>query len=167
MTLVKVKEITSPKGWHLFLFRLPIWLFRFRLGWIFGRQLLLLYHTGRKSGQIYTTVLEVIRYDKVSNTYFLASGFGENSDWLNNLMATPAARVMVGMRQHSVVAARLEPAEAAEELLKYWRQKPLRFQYMIIPSLGYKGDATEIDVKALAEHVPIFSLTACAATKYT
>ena len=167
MTLVKVKAITSPKGWRLFLFRLPIWLFRFRLGWIFGRQLLLLHHTGRKSGQIYTTVLEVIRYDKVNNTYFLASGFGENSDWLNNLMATPAARVMVGMRQHSVVAARLEPAEATEELLKYWRQKPLLFRYMIIPLLGYKGDATEIDVRALAEHIPIFSLTVCAATKYT
>ena len=165
MTLVKVKSVTPPRGWRLFLFRLPIWLYRFRFGWLFGRRLLLLYHTGRKSGQIHATVLEVIRYDKANHTYFLASGFGENSDWLKNVMATPAARVMVGIWPHNVVATRLEPAEAAEELLKYWRHKPLLFKYMIIPLLGYKGDPSEKDVRALAEHVPIFSLTACAVTR--
>ena len=66
---------------------------------------------------------------------------------------------MVGLWQMDVVATRLEPAEAAEELLKYWRHKPLLFKYMIIPLLGYKGDPSEKDVRALAEHVPIFSLT--------
>ena len=80
-------------------------------------------------------------------------------------MVAPAARVMVGIWQHNVVATRLESAEAAEELLNYWRQKPLLFKYMIIPILGYRGVATEKDVEALAKQIPIFSLTACEKAK--
>ena len=165
MTLVKVKSVTPPRGWRLFLFRLPIWLFRFRLGWLFGRRLLLLYHTGRKSGQIRQTVLEVVRYDRSSNTYFLKSGYGDRADWYKNLIATPSARIMVGLRKIDVVATRIQSVDAEEMLLDYWRGNPLIFKYITTPLLGYKGDATEKDVRELAEHIPIFSLTACAATK--
>ncbi len=165
MTLVKVKSVAPPRGWRLFLFRLPIWLFRLRLGWLFGRRGLLLYHTGRKSGQIRQTVLEVVRYDRSSNTYFLKSGYGDKADWYKNLIATPAARIMVGLRQMDVVAARIPSGDAEEMLLDYWRGNPLIFKHLTTPLLGYKGDATEFDVRTLAEHVPIFALTASAVTK--
>ena len=165
MTLVKVKSVTPPRGWRLFLFRLPIWLYRFRFGWLFGRRLLLLYHTGRKSGQIRQTVLEVIRYDKTNHTYFLKSGYGDRADWYKNLIATPSARIMVGLRKIDVVAARIPSGDAEEMLLDYWRDNPLIFKHLTTPLLGYKGDATEFDVRTLAEHVPIFALTASAVTK--
>ena len=150
---------------RLFIFRLPIWLFEVRLGWLFGRRLLLLYHTGRKTSQIRQTVLEVVRHDKSNNIYFLKSGYGEKADWYKNLMATPYARIMVGLRQNDVVATRIQSANAEEMLLDYWRKNPLIFKHLTTPLLGYKGDATENDVRGLARHIPIFSLTPYTARK--
>ena len=72
---------------------------------------------------------------------------------------------MVGLRKIDVVATRIQSVDAEEMLLDYWRGNPLIFKYITTPLLGYKGDATEKDVRELAEHIPIFSLTACAATK--
>ena len=46
-----------------FLFRVPIWLYRLHLGWLFGHRLLLLTHRGRTSGRIHQTLLEVAHYD--------------------------------------------------------------------------------------------------------
>lgn len=68
---------------------------------------------------------------------------------------------MVGLRRHDVVATRLEPANAEEELLDYWLHNPLIFKYMTAPKVGYKGDTTEEDVRELAKHVPIFYLSPC------
>ena len=165
MAFVKVKSVTPPSGLRRFLFRLPIWLFKARLGWLFGRRLLLLYHTGRKSGQFRQTVLEVIRYDRSNKTYYLKSGYGDKADWYKNLMAAPDARIMVGLRQIDVVATRIPSAKAEEMLLDYWRENPMIFKHITTPLLGYKGDATEKGVRGLAEHIPIFSLTVCTATK--
>lgn len=42
------------------LMRAPIWLYRARLGFLFGSRMLLLEHTGRRSGARRYVVLEVI-----------------------------------------------------------------------------------------------------------
>jgi hypothetical protein len=66
---------------------------------------------------------------------------------------------MVGLRKNDVVATRIQSANAEEMLLDYWRKNPLIFKHLTTPLLGYKGDATENDVRELAERIPIFSLT--------
>jgi hypothetical protein len=48
------QELTKnamPHGLTRLAFRLPIWLYRLRLGWLLGDRLLLLTHIGRTSGQ--------------------------------------------------------------------------------------------------------------------
>ena len=42
------------------LVRAPIWLYRARLGFLFGERLLMLEHTGRKSGLLRLAVLEIV-----------------------------------------------------------------------------------------------------------
>jgi deazaflavin-dependent oxidoreductase (nitroreductase family) len=51
-----------------------------------GQRLLLLQHTGRKSGNARLTVLEVVARDQATGTYIVASGFGEKADWFQILM---------------------------------------------------------------------------------
>lgn len=59
----------KPRDFLRFGFRLPIWLYRMQLGWVLGERFLLLTRTGRKSGRMYQTIIEVVRHDKETGTY--------------------------------------------------------------------------------------------------
>ena len=62
---------TAPHGLLRFGLRLPIWLYRLHLGWLFGNRFLLLTHIGRKSGLPRQTVIEVVKHDKESDRFFV------------------------------------------------------------------------------------------------
>lgn len=63
------------------LFRLPVYLYRFGLGWVLGHQFLLLTHAGRRTGRVRETVLKVPHYDPVSRESIVASAWGKQTDW--------------------------------------------------------------------------------------
>ncbi len=110
-----------PTGWRRHLWRAPIYLYRAGLGFLLGKRFLLLNHIGRKTGRPRQAIVEVVRYDPETQTYFVASGFGKESNWYRNLQAHPDITIQVGnkkMRAH----ARFLPAEAsAEEMARYAR----------------------------------------------
>ena len=64
------------KGILWYFFRVPVYLYRWRLGWLFGHRLLLLAHFGRRSGLRRQTVLEVVEYRKQGPEVVVANGFG-------------------------------------------------------------------------------------------
>ena len=106
------------------LVRAPIWLYRARLGFLFGSRMLLLEHVGRRSGARRYVVLEVV--DRPApHTYVVASGFGTRSQWFRNVRADPRVRVTVG--GHPTMHAEawvLSPAEADATLDAYRRRHP-------------------------------------------
>ncbi len=114
-----------PSGSLRVLLRLPIALYRLKLGWLLGGRFVLLEHIGRKSGQVRKTVVEVIGHEQASNTYYIVSGWGEKANWYQNLLATPDITVQVGLRHLSMCAETLAPAEGARMLLAYRRKHPL------------------------------------------
>ena len=57
----QVKKLEPPQGCSRLLFRAPVWLYRLGLGGLFGKRMLLLNHTGRKSGLPRQAVLEVVQ----------------------------------------------------------------------------------------------------------
>jgi F420H(2)-dependent quinone reductase len=83
MTAPSVAQ-TSRGLFHLSA-RLPIWLYGAQWGWLLGNHFLMFTHIGRKSGMQRHTVVEVVRYNAVTDTYFIVSGFGEKSDWFRNI----------------------------------------------------------------------------------
>lgn len=95
-----------PGKLTLWAFRLPIWLYRFRLGWLLGQRFLMIEHIGRKSGLPKKTVLEVLRHDKPSDTYYILSGWGKKADWFQNVSKTPEVTVHVGFRRFKTVPNR-------------------------------------------------------------
>lgn len=121
------------------LMRMPIWLYRARLGFLVGSRTLMLEHIGRKSGATRYVVLEVIGHP-TSDSYVVASGFGERAQWFRNLMADPRVRVSVaGHRPHAATARRLATAEADAALAQYVRRHPrawAKFKNVLENTLG-------------------------------
>ena len=123
----KIGNPEPPCGVKRLLFRLPIWCYRLGCGWLLGKRFLLLKHVGRRSGLPRQTVLEVVNYNADTDTYFIASGFGKQSDWYRNPLKTPAVSIQVGQRCIDVMAHPLTPEDSGKAMVTYARrtQNPL------------------------------------------
>ncbi len=135
--------------------RLPILFYRFHLGWLLGERFLLLTHTGRKSGIKRQSVIEVIRHDKISNIYIVASGFGHKSDWLLNITQNSAVFITVKRRTLSARARVLSEEDAARELRDYAKRHPIAFRWLSRILTGKSMTATEQTCYEFAKSVPI------------
>lgn len=150
----------KPGGLLRFGFRLPIWLYRLDLGWILGDRFLLLTHTGRKSGLARQTVIEIVRHDQDTNTFFVASGFGNRSDWFLNIKQNP--NVTITVKQHTFLAqARfLSGSDSAQELLDYAKRHPVAFKELSTILTGKAIEATAENCRQFARVAPIIAFEA-------
>lgn len=104
--------------------RAPVRLYRARLGFLFGSRLLMLEHTGRRTGIRRYAVLEAVDHPD-PGTYIVAAGFGDRAQWLRNVRANPRVRVYAGARGPVSATARpLTPQETAAALTAYARRHP-------------------------------------------
>ena len=113
-----------PTGLLSFGLRLPIVLFRLGAGWMLGGRFMLIKHVGRKSGQPYQTVVEVVGHDELSNTFYAASGWGSKSSWYRNLKNTPETDIQVGRSRLHVHAETVKPPDGAKVLMQYRQEHP-------------------------------------------
>jgi deazaflavin-dependent oxidoreductase (nitroreductase family) len=150
----------TPTGWYRTLLRSPILLYRVHLGWLLGHRFLLLTHTGRKSGARRQTVLEVIRYNSASCTCIVASGWGEQAQWLKNILAHPEVAVTLGTRTHQARARRLGREAAEQEFRHYAHKHPWAVKQLGRFILGSLSQGRDVDFARLAEHIPLVELQA-------
>ena len=106
------------------LVRLPILVYRARMGWLFGQRFLLLEHVGRTTGRRRLVVLEVIA--RLNGQRFVVmSGRGAHAQWLRNVRTDPHVRIDIGgCRGVPAVARELDPAESVVTLDRYARDHP-------------------------------------------
>jgi len=115
--------IRRPPGIFLrILLRAPILPYHIGLGWLLGQRFLMLTHTGRKTGTRRRTVVEVIHREPGAGVYYVASGWGETSQWFRNVLANPRVGITVGRRSFAARAERLS-AERAEDVLREYKQR--------------------------------------------
>lgn len=148
------------KGILWYLFRAPIYVYRARLGWLFGKRLLLLSHTGRRSRLRRHTVLEVVEYRKQGPEVVVANGFGPNSDWVRNIQSRPDEEVTVGSRHFAASHRFLGKEEAFDVIRSYERRN--RFIAPIVRAgfswvLGWKYHANENDRRRLVSQIPLLA----------
>jgi len=152
------REVKPPRGLSRLFYRLPILLYHAGLGWLLGKRFLLLTHTGRISGLPRQAVLEVIRFDRGSESYYVLSGFGEHADWFRNIQLTPEVEITIGRRCIGALAETLPHEDAEWELLDYARRYPLAIR--LLPRLlGYRVDGSEEGYRALAHQFKIVRFT--------
>ncbi|MFI8520933.1 nitroreductase family deazaflavin-dependent oxidoreductase [Streptomyces sp. NPDC085481] len=147
----------TPSGWKRRLFRVPIHLFRAGLGPLFGGRLLLLIHTGRKSGRSHEVVLEVVAHDRDQGTWTVASGFGPNAQWYRNLRHTPRVTILFGRRYEVVTAGFPTPEEGGRIMTEYARRHP-RAARALCHYMGFTVDGTAAAYRAAGEQIPFVRL---------
>lgn len=154
----RMAKRSAPRGLARLAFRLPIWLYKLRLGWVLGERLLLLTHIGRKSGQPRQAVIEVVRHDSTSDTYIIASGFGMQVDWFRNTQHHPYVVLQCGSRRLEAVAEQLPLDAAAKELRDYAHSHPRAFRTITKRLIGQEVDDSTESYRHLATVVPVVAL---------
>jgi deazaflavin-dependent oxidoreductase (nitroreductase family) len=145
-----------PQGYKAILWRLPIWLYRLKLGWLMGHRALLLNHTGRVSGQPRTAMLEVVHFEPETNTHYVASGFGEKSQWYRNIMKTPEVTIQIGNTKIPATAKRL-PLNEAEKIFEIYQTKHPNAIKNLSKLVGYEIGDSEKELRAFRHSIPIIA----------
>ncbi len=148
----KIGHPQPPRSFKRLFFRAPIWCYRLGCGWLLGKRFLLLTHTGRKSGLSRQTVLEVVDYDPDSGTYFVASGYGRQSNWYRNVLKTREVTIQVGQQKMNVVAHPLTLEESGKAMVNYARRYPTAARYLC-RKMGYQVDGSDDDYHTVGQEV--------------
>lgn len=144
----------KPRGLLKWGFKLPIALYRVRLGWLLGHRFLQLTHRGRKTSAIRQTVLEVVHYDAATNESAVVSAYGAKADWYQNIQASPPIEVRTARSHFTPQYRLLDPSERFTVLDTYQRRYRHAFR-AVIRFLGYDYDGSEVSLRALADQVLI------------
>jgi deazaflavin-dependent oxidoreductase (nitroreductase family) len=161
MTALNPLKGGPPRGGlRRLVLRAPIHLYRLGLGALLGHRLVLLTHTGLVSGMPRQVVLEVVGRGEERDSYLIASGYGERSQWLRNVLAHPEVTYQVGGRRHRGTAVPLPPEESGRRLADYAMRHP-RTADQLMRALGH-APRTRADFEALgadrAHGVPLVLL---------
>jgi deazaflavin-dependent oxidoreductase (nitroreductase family) len=130
------------------LMKLPLILYRLRLGWLVGHWFMRLTHVGRKSGKLRHTVLAVLRYDSQAREVMVVSAWSA-SDWYYNIRATPALAVETGREFFAPEQHNLSAEEVAALLDEFRTRHPIVGRILCrIP--GWKFPASRPEILELA-----------------
>jgi deazaflavin-dependent oxidoreductase (nitroreductase family) len=151
--MLPIEGAQPPTGLSRTLFRLPIQLYRMKLGFLLGRRFMLIHHVGRVSGKRRQVVVEVVNHDAVDGGYVAASGFGPGAAWYRNLRQTPDTTIQVGRRTIPVTATFPSSQEGAE-LMAGYGERHRRTAKALSRLMGYSVDGSDADFRAVGERVP-------------
>ncbi|MGH3557083.1 MAG: nitroreductase family deazaflavin-dependent oxidoreductase [Mycobacterium sp.] len=149
-----VKNVRPPTGLNRLLFRIPIYLYRAGLGWVFGQRILLLHHIGRVSGIERQAILEVVEHDPAEDSFVAASGWGPTAAWDRNIVHMPDVTIQVGSRTIPVTAMKLTEDESAEIFARYAVRRRMAAKYLLPRVLGFSVDGSEADFRAVGRQLP-------------
>jgi len=130
------------------IFKLPVFLYQLRLGWLLGMRFMQITHVGRHSGKVRRTILAVLRFDQKSKEIFAVSAW-KGSDWYYNIQASPALQVESGFLRYVPKQRTLSPEEITTAFIEYCRQHPI-FSRMICRIPGWKWDSSYEEFLELA-----------------
>lgn len=145
-----------PTGVSRVLWRLPIWLYRLRLGWLTGGRMMLLRHIGRVSGRERLAVIEVVERD--ADGYIAASGFGARADWYRNITATPEVTITVGARVIPATATPLTEEQGADLMAAYAPRHPALAR-RLCRIMGFRVDGSDADYREVGARIPFVRFT--------
>ena len=140
---------SKPAGALRLVFRLPIYLYRFKLDRLLGHRFLMVVHRGRESGLLRETVLEVLLHDPATKESVVLSAWGENADWYRNVAAASALEVRIGGQRYVPDQRFLAPEENHAVISEYGRRHPLAFR-VFARVFGYPLGETEAARRGIA-----------------
>jgi deazaflavin-dependent oxidoreductase (nitroreductase family) len=149
-------QIQLPKGLLRLGFKLPVWFYRLRFGWMMGKRFVYVEHIGHKSGKVRRSVLEVIRHDVQNDHYLVASAYGTRSSWYKNIHKNREVFIQVGTRRTKADALFLSVEESQAELLDYAQTHPSAVRFLA-QMVGFPAVETDEDLEAFSKLFPIIA----------
>jgi len=142
----------KPSGWQRRLLKAPSYLYRARLGLLFGDRFVMVEHRGRVSHSRHFTVIEVAgRFD---TEWVCASGTGPGADWYCNLKAGGLEAIWVGSKRHRAIVRFLTDSEAADVMAEYERAHP-RTAAKLLKMMDVTYDGTDARRIEMMKRVPM------------
>jgi deazaflavin-dependent oxidoreductase (nitroreductase family) len=135
-----VKKVTPSAGVTRLLFRLPLHIYRWGLGWLFGHRIMVVNHIGRVTGKRRQAVLEVVDHDADDGSYVVASGWGPDTAWYRNVRHTPDVTIQVGRQAIPVTGVPLPADEGAEIFTRYASRHRVAAKRLLPRLMGYAVD---------------------------
>jgi deazaflavin-dependent oxidoreductase (nitroreductase family) len=122
--IIMTRLVPKDRPGFLFkwLFKIPIFFYKIGLP-VFGKYILLLTTTGRKSGKKRHTPLEY-RLEKSTGNIVIMAGWGGHTDWRRNLDANPRVLVQAGWKKFEAVAEPLSEEDVVSWLAETIRVNP-------------------------------------------
>lgn len=114
-------------------------------------------HIGRKSGEPRHVVLEVVKHDPATDTYYIAAAWGEKSDWVKNIQVNPNVHVQVGRRNLDMISEQLTTDQSEMVILDYSRRHGATMMNLA-RFMGFKLDGSEEDFRELGRMLMMFAL---------
>jgi deazaflavin-dependent oxidoreductase (nitroreductase family) len=143
-----IRNNQNPPTFMIPLFKMPLILYRFGLGWMLGKRFMLLTHVGRRSGKVYRSVLAVLRFDK-NTCEILAVSPWNGSNWYRNIQTTPALEVETGGVRYAPIQRTLSPEEIATLFIEFRHKHPI-FSRMVARIPGWKINSSYEEFLVLA-----------------
>jgi deazaflavin-dependent oxidoreductase (nitroreductase family) len=143
------------------LLQAPGLLYDWHLGWLLGHRFLRLTHIGRRSGQTYETVLEVVGRNPAEGEFIVVAGLGRSAQWYQNLQVREAPEVAIARERFTPIHREL-PIPEAEAVLAAYERHNRWLTRLIEPMLswlvGWRYDGTEAARQRLVRELPLIGL---------
>lgn len=140
MTLLKRRFLRVIK-------RPPQVLYAIGLGPLYGRLVLLLTTTGRKTGLPRVTPLQ---YEEVDGAFYVASALGDGSDWFRNIVADPHVAVRVRSRSFAGIAEPITDVRRVADFLEYRLERHPKMVGAIMRREGLPPNPSRADIEDYA-----------------
>jgi deazaflavin-dependent oxidoreductase (nitroreductase family) len=98
-------------------------------------------------------VIEVVQYDQDSGVYYVASGWGEKSNWYKNTMANSNVTIQVKNKKFPAVAERVTPELGGQIMLNYALQHPFTLRELA-RLMKYPLDGSEESAMNFGRNIP-------------
>lgn len=132
------------KAWQRAAYKWPVNLWRLGLAPIIGHHMILISHTGRKTGQVRRTMTEYYRLD---GRKYAPCAFGEQAQWYRNIVADPLVTIQTAAGAESVIAHRVSDDWELLALIDAVRRRSRLILDLYLESLDIQNDNEDILAK--------------------
>lgn len=132
-----IQMLYPRRKWAKQVFQAPFVLWRLGLGPLFGRVLLVLSATGRRSGWVRRVALE---YHKMNGKKYAVSAFGARSSWYRNILADPHATIQSADGSERVIVRRVTDDQELLDVLRVFLRRDAPITRWYLRSIGVPPD---------------------------
>lgn len=111
--------------------RIPTWIFKARLGRLFGSRFAMITHRGRKSGAHHTVITETADGSIASGRLVYIVAYGTRAQWYKNLKISPAVSIEIAGKVYKNPRHEfLDKAATEAAIANYWTKYPKMAGYL-------------------------------------